>query len=154
MLSTRLQGTEIRLAKYQQSLAKPKRSLPWPDVVEAATEVEAVDVVNRETRTVNPVKMGHHLHSQVRIGVLATQITPRRGAAGHTGNGVQMPTSVATELFVHGKTGLYPVPRPINRNRNVHHNDGQADSVRKAIKLEKNLTILLKMTKNVKKLQK
>ena len=113
-----------------------------------------VAVVDKEVPT---DQMGPQITpNQVRIGVLATQITPRRGAAERTGNGVLMPTSVATELFVLGKTGLYPVPRPVNRNRNRknHHNDGQADSVRKSNKLRKIWTNLLKIAKKVKKLQK
>ena len=76
-----------------------------------------------------PAQMGP-LRNQPRIGALDTLITLQTGAAGLTGNGEQMLTTVATLPIALGNPELYLDRRNRNRNRRskIHRLDRRADS--------------------------
>ena len=92
---------------------------------------EAGGEVADKVGPLKPAQMGP-LHNQPRIGALDTPITLQTGAAGLTGNGARMLTTVATLPIALGKPGLYLDRRNRNRNRNrkgkIHRLDRRADS--------------------------
>ena len=81
-----------------------------------------------------PAQMGP-LHNQPRIGALDTPITLRTGAAGLTGNGARMRTTVVTLPIALGSPGLYLDRRNRNRSAKINRFDTMAGPVRETKKV-------------------